>query len=248
MGLQRIVVSPAQIQGTMLSLTAGQQHYLQRVLRLRTGDSFIALDGGGQHWLATLTPEPAQAQLVEAIASAISARPLRPITLAAALPKQGFDEVVRQATELGVQCIVPILSDRTVLRPSPQKHQRWQRIAAEAAEQSERAIVPTVQEPMPWRDWLTQGPAASDRFLCVARNRTAPLITAALSAQKPEILIATGAEGGWTSSEVEAAIAADYLPVSLGQTILRAVTASVIAVGILQAVNELVKIDPQFAS
>ncbi|NJN22885.1 MAG: RsmE family RNA methyltransferase, partial [Leptolyngbya sp. RL_3_1] len=135
MTVQRLVVNPSQIQGNCLTLTAEQWHYLRRVLRLTAGAPFIALDGAGQQWQATLTmTEPLATLMMPIIAAAAPVE----ITLAAALPKQGFDQVVRQVTELGVHRIVPILSDRTLLKPSASKIERWRRIAAEAAEQCEQ--------------------------------------------------------------------------------------------------------------
>lgn len=162
---QRIVVSPEQIQGTTLHLTGEQRHYLGRVLRLGEGDGFIALDGRGGCWLVRWIPQSAQGEVLRSLI--LAAELLVSVVLVAALPKgTGFDEVVRQATELGVTCIVPVISDRTLLHPSPQKLQRWRRLAQEAAEQTERAWVPTIVEPQSlmagldgwrngWRDGLT---------------------------------------------------------------------------------------------
>ncbi|MEM6436606.1 MAG: RsmE family RNA methyltransferase, partial [Cyanobacteria bacterium P01_D01_bin.115] len=116
--MQRVIVSPSQIIDTTLTLTADQQHYLKRVLRLQAGDRFLALDGQGHLWLAALATETTQATLTPVseptTAAAVAAKPH--ITLAACLPKQGFDDVVRQVTELGVDQIVPLLSDRTLPR------------------------------------------------------------------------------------------------------------------------------------
>lgn len=154
--MQRVVVQSDQIQGSTLTLTHDQGHYLQRVLRLGPGGQFLALDGQGRQWIATLGEETGQATLGPVL---VVTRPtLAAITLAVALPKQGFDQVVRQATELGVECIVPIVSDRTLLRPSSQKLQRWQRIATEAAEQCERPTVPQILPPHPWLNWLEHSP------------------------------------------------------------------------------------------
>jgi 16S rRNA (uracil1498-N3)-methyltransferase len=237
--LQRLVVRTTQIEGTCLSLTLEQQRYLKRVLRLRTGDRFLALNGAGAVWVATLGATGDQADLSLApkdIAGTIPAHRAG-ITLAASLPKQGFDEVVRQATELGVERIVPILSDRALLRPSPNKLARWQRIAAEAAEQSERLTVPEVSQPQTWKTWLAVAPN-HQRFLCVARQAVPTLWSVCISVSPT--VVAIGPEGGWTEAEVEAAIAAGYQPVTLGPAILRAVTAAVAALSILQARFEFV--------
>lgn len=232
--MQRVVVDPAQIAAASLTLTVAQRHYLQRVLRLQPGDRFLALNGQGQMWEATLQPDSFQATLQVAQAALPAALPKPKLTLAACLPKQGFDEVVRQATELGVDEIVPLLSDRTVLKPSTHKLQRWRRIAAEAGEQSERLTVPTLREPLTWSQWLTHE-SQDFRLLCITRRSAPALLSVCLSAQFTSLEVAIGPEGGWTDAEVNEAIAQGYQPVTLGSSILRAVTASITALGVLQA-------------
>ena len=233
--MQRVVVDPAQIQTDQLTLTAEQRHYLQRVLRLQAGDRFLALDGQGHLWQAVLQLDARSAKLIEVTPEVSTATFTRSrITLAASLPKQGFDDVVRQVTELGVDEIVPLMSDRTLPRPSANKLQRWRRIAAEAGEQCERLTVPVVREPLAWSSWIAQE-SQDVRLICVARRSAPTLLSVGLASPLPTVEIAIGPEGGWTESEVNQALAQGYQPVSLGSSILRAVTASVVAIGILQA-------------
>lgn len=225
--MQRLIVQPDQIQDDYLTLTADQQHYLHRVLRLATGDRFIALDGHGQQWVATLGEhlELAHLDSMEAVV------PVLPnVTLAIALPKgSGFDDVVRQTTELGVATLQPLITQRTLHQPNPKKLDRWQRIAAEATEQCERPSLPTLQPPTTWADYLRQD-LPPQRWICLARGKSQPLLTIA-QASDPNLgtVIATGPEGGWTDSEIQAALTAGFQPVSLGPTVLRAVTAPLVA-------------------
>ncbi len=254
--LQRLAIAPTQIQASHIVLTSEQQHYLNRVLRLRLGDRFIAMDGQGHWWLSELE-QPAQAQILESIQAQTELSAT--ITLQIALPKgNGMDEVVRQVTELGVACIVPVISDRTLLKPSPQKLERWQRIAQEAAEQSERQIIPSILTPVPFAKMLQAADLPEQRYICVARG-DAPLLWDLLlpdlqkmppdrgrsTRRSATIAIATGPEGGWTPQEVEQAIAAGYQPVSLGRRILRAITAPVVALSWVVAVHES---DPNVAT
>lgn len=236
--LQKLVITPSQFQKEAITLTPQQQHYLSHVLRLQTGDRFIAMDGRGHWWLVKL--ENTEAQILEQI-SVQTELPL-PITLIVALPKgNGFDEVVRCCTELGVTSIVPAISDRTLALPSLQKQQRWQRIAQEAAEQSERQIVPTILAPVPFRTTLLEQ-TTSHRYLCVPRSDClhllAHLSNAAFTKNSDAVTIATGPEGGWTESEIEDAITAGFQLVSLGRRILRAVTAPVVALSLVMATLE----------
>lgn len=266
--LQRLAVTAAQICDRHIDLTPEQQHYLHRVLRLNKGDRFIAIDGCGHWWSAVL--EAQETGLFALITEEISVSGELPVKviLMAALPKgNGFDEVVRQAVELGVASIVPVTSDRTLLKPSSQKVDRWRRIAAEAAEQSERQFVPTVLEPVSF-DLAVKDCVCNYRFICVARgeNRHLSDCLAGLDPPQPplqrgeqevslsppqppevrgeqewgelSIAIAVGPEGGWTEAEVKRAIEFGFEPVSLGRRILRAVTAPMVALSLVGAAFE----------
>ncbi|MEG4043146.1 16S rRNA (uracil(1498)-N(3))-methyltransferase [Microcoleus sp. Pol17_C1] len=252
--LQRLAITAAQICERKIDLTREQQHYLNRVLRLQAGDRFIAMDGRGHWWLAVL--EVRETGLFASIAEEIAVNRELPVevTLMAALPKgNGFDEVVRQATELGVASIVPVTSDRTLLKPSDQKVERWRRIAAEAAEQSERQIVPTILEPVSL-DVAVKDCGQKYRYICVARgdNRhlwdcligsfDPPFVGAVPPCPPPtggeSIVIAVGPEGGWTEAEVKRAIEFGFEAVSLGSRILRAVTAPIAALSLVGAAFE----------
>ncbi|WP_421658768.1 16S rRNA (uracil(1498)-N(3))-methyltransferase [Leptothermofonsia sp. ETS-13] len=241
--MQRLVVDLHQICARRVVLTPEQIHYLGRVLRLRVGDRFVAMDGKGQSWIVKLVEgeaSPFEAELLEAIA--LNTELPIAVTLVMALPKgSGFDEVVRQATELGVTCIAPVISDRTLLHPSPQRLKRWQRIVQEAAEQSERQIVPTLLEPVSFSKHLQDmRDRPSTHYLCVTRSSAPHILTCLLPNTCPplSITIAIGPEGGWTEAEVEQAIATGYQPISLGSRILRAVTAPVVALSLVAAVCE----------
>ncbi len=237
--LQRIAIALSQLQQGQILLTPQQLHYLARVLRLRGGDRFIAMDGMGKWWLAQLEGE--QAQVLEPLV--VETELPVSITLMMALPKgNGFDEVVRYCTELGVTCIAPVLSDRTLLNPSPQKLERWRRIAAEAAEQSERSFVPTILEPVAFITGLSSvksNLSFSQSYICVTREDSAHLKDCLQDKRQSTIVIAIGPEGGWTQTEVENAILAGFQPVSLGRRILRAVTAPIVALSLISAAYEV---------
>jgi 16S rRNA (uracil1498-N3)-methyltransferase len=231
--LQRITIHPQQLQANQLLLTPQQQHYLLRVLRLRDGDKFIVMDGMGKWWLARLQGE--QGEVLEPL-EVKTELPVA-ITLMMALPKgNGFDEIVRCCTELGVTCIAPILSDRTLLNPSHQKLERWQRIASEAAEQSERAVVPTILQPVAFNTAIKET-TATHRYICEARGDY-PHLQQVINKTANEIIIAIGPEGGWTNQELEIAIASGFQPISLGRRILRAVTAPIVAISLIAAYFE----------
>jgi 16S rRNA (uracil1498-N3)-methyltransferase len=238
--LQRLIVSSDQFRGNQIGLTAEQQHYLYRVLRLSAGKQFIALDGQGSQWRVELTDNSTWATLLDPQSPLPGLPPQPPIALAVAIPKgSGLDDLVRQATELGIATLQPLITERTLHRPNPKKLERWQRIAAEATEQSERLLLPTIATPLPWAEFAPQTQGAG-RFICVARGPTPHLLNrlqqhpGALAATP--ITIATGPEGGWTPAEIALAIDCGFEAVSLGSGILRAVTAPLAALAIARAV------------
>ncbi|MGK7900720.1 MAG: 16S rRNA (uracil(1498)-N(3))-methyltransferase [Hormoscilla sp.] len=243
--LQRLVVVQTQLQDDRVCLTDQQQHYLGRVLRLQAGDRLIAMNGQGTWWLCELlTTETAK--IIESIP--VQTELPVAVTLMAALPKgNGFDDVVRCCTELGVSSIIPVVSDRTLLKPSSQKLTRWRRIAAEAAEQSERQILPRILEPVAFTTALSSFTAAASennlltkerKYICVARGDSPHLLDSLQDRSQEKIVIATGPEGGWTEAEVVRAIDSGFQPVSLGRRILRAVTAPIVALSIVAAAWE----------
>lgn len=227
----RIVITPEQKQDNLVVLNPSQQHYLQRVLRMNNSDRIIVMDGQGQSWLAQL--EGNLAHIIEPITTSTEL-PL-PITLITALPKgSGYEDIVRCCTELGVNTFIPVISDRTILKPSPNKVERWRKIATEAAEQSERQIVPQIINPIKFTQAIKQTiNSESDRYICVARGELPTLWSCLTKVLEREIIIATGCEGGWTPEEVEKAIEQGFQPVSLGNRILRAITAPMVAVTIV---------------
>ncbi|MFM6246956.1 MAG: 16S rRNA (uracil(1498)-N(3))-methyltransferase [Dolichospermum sp.] len=234
--LQRITINPQQLQENQLLLTPQQQHYLLRVLRLRDGDQFIAMNGMGKLWLTKL--QGIQGELVETL-EVKTELPVS-ITLMISLPKgNGFDEVIRYCTELGVTCIAPIFSDRSLLNPSSQKLERWRRIASESAEQSERTVIPTIREPVAFKTAINEN-TASHSYICEARGDYPHLKQVINNTNiAKEIIIAIGPEGGWTDQELEMAVKSGFIAISLGRRILRAVTAPIVAISLIAANFEL---------
>lgn len=210
-----------------LNLSGEQRHYLQRVRRLRAGDEFLAFDGSGDLWqlqwqddraiaIVALDPQPRELP--------------QPVRLVVGIPKHGFDDVVRQATELGVAAIEPMFTERTLVKPSANKVRRWQAIAREAAEQCERVYIPTIASPQAWSQRAT-APVEECRCIAVART-DAPALSRSIAARvQTPIAIAIGPEGGWTEAEMTLAHSAGWQAVTLGPRVLRAVTAATFAVG-----------------
>lgn len=236
----RIVIDSEQIQGLQIKLLPPQNHYLRRVVRLNSGQNFVAMDGKGNSWHTRLTNTGAE------IITALSENRELPIavTLIVGLPKgNAFEDVIRCTTELGVNQILPVLGDRTLLKPSANKLQRWRKIAREATEQCERQIIPYIADPLPFFSAITAiNKLNCPCYLAVARNQPLSLFSRLENDMSDnlcgQIVIGTGSEGGWTTKEVETAIAYNFQPVSLGKRILRAVTAPIMAMSLVSAIYD----------
>ena len=233
--MYRLVVRPEQIASQQISLDRQQWHYISKVLRFSNGDRFIALDGIGNAWQVEIADKAAK------ILKPLEIETELPFTLSlvTALPKgNGYEQILRCCTELGVSNFIPVISDRTIVKPKANKLDRWRKIVTEAAEQSERQIVPSVSAPLKFSDAIAPLQSCDRKYICVARGNIPTFYSARPQQVQGEIVIATGCEGGWTENEVQAAIDLGFKPVSLGRRILRAVTAPITACSIVAALEE----------
>ena len=222
----------------VLVLSSEQSHYLSRVLRYRSGDRFTVVDGMGHLWEAELQASD-RAQLRQPLLQPLlsTPQPQPRLVLAAAVVKRDFDLVVRMAVELGVDRLVPLLCDHTAVQ-GQLRHERWQTIAAEAAEQCERLWLPQIEPAMPVKALLAKPSANCLALWATTRQQQLPALAEALSSGTPapqEVWLACGPEGGWSAAEEQQAKSNGWKPVQLGPTILRSSTACVAGMSLLSS-------------
>ncbi len=151
------------------------------------------------------------------------------------MPKgSGFDELIRPLTELGVASLTPLLT--VYSQTGRARLERWQTLAQEAAEQSERVVIPTIHPPQQWSEWLSH--QQQPWFLAAARAEAPHLLTALAQVQATSYTIAIGPEGGWSDAELDAAQAQQAQLVSLGRRVLRTLTAPLAAASLLAGYQE----------
>jgi 16S rRNA (uracil1498-N3)-methyltransferase len=195
------------------------------VLRLTTGEKIIVFNGDGYDYTV---------DLVEVKKSGITGiithkeknnrEPLNTVTLfLAILKKENFELVVQKATECGVTRIVPLLTTRTVKQSL--HRERLQIIAKEAAEQSGRACIPEIDQPLSFESALTQFPLFDEIFFFDTNSTTSPL----LNNDSNNKALFVGPEGGFTKEECAQALAQGAKLASLGKRTLRAETAAIVA-------------------
>jgi 16S rRNA (uracil1498-N3)-methyltransferase len=219
--LHRFFVEPAEMAGERFPLPAGIAHQVSRVLRLGDGDRLVLLDGrGGQ---ATVRLEGG-ACVVEERGPA-GGEPAHRLTVWQALLRgDHLEPVIRHGTEVGVAAFRPFVSERCVARDlSPRKLERLRTVAREAAEQSERGLVPEVAAPVPFSDAV-----ASASVLLLERTEGPRL-----SEIEAPGSVVIGPEGGFTPDEVAAAERAGLALAGLGPRILRSETVAVGAAAVI---------------
>jgi len=166
----------------------------------------------------------------------------RVILCAALIKFDRFEWIVEKATELGVSEIVPVetaRSERGLERAAHKRLERWRRIALEASQQSRRARLPQVREPISFHSALVQPTSCR---IALDEEEDGALIVAALPrelAPEDSIALLTGPEGGWTDRERAALGEAGWRRVWLGPLILRAETAAIAAVAIASQISAM---------
>ena len=227
----RFFVSPEELAGEQLVL-ADENAQHAKVLRLKAGEQVLVCDGEGQECLCEITDSSFTLQILERRASTTEAAVQ--VSVYMAFPKADkLEHVIQKATELGAYEIVAFPSGRCVSRPDEKslkkKLERWQKIAASAAEQSGRGRIPQVLVLGSYKEALERA-AQADKALMFYENEHAVTLRMALEAGEwKTVSLLTGPEGGLEEKEVEQARAAGLEVCTLGSGILRCETAPLCA-------------------
>src|SRR6266446_1689258 len=241
MGIHRVCVPPDTLVQPTITLPSSVAHYVMHVLRLRVGDEITAFDGTGQECLVRLTSVCATQVQGERVAwlSTIRLAP-KACILGQALPKgTKMDLIVEKCSELGLTTLVPLYTDRTVVREVPErlpgKMERWQRIAAAAARQCGRRTCLDIQLPMAFGDFCGRYRSAPVKLVCWEEERHHGMrqIFEKFTGESP-IVVVIGPEGGLTVHEVERAREHGFTTVGLGPYLLRTETAAIVLMGIVR--------------
>ena len=239
--MHRLLVESAELSQESPALSRDALHHL-KVLRLKDGEAVELFDGRGRargyHY------DSASGCLRADAGSTVRsfANPAVPLTLFACVTKGSrWDWTIEKATELGVTRIVPVISDRTIVRiPRAEraaKRERWQRIAEDAARQSDAVWLPEICEAADFADTLPMVKACTCYIGALTDPPPRPLLEAlpdAASRSTTGLGIYVGPEGDFTSAELQALLAI-ATPVSFGPTVLRAETAAIFGVSVLAA-------------
>lgn len=228
-----------------VTISGGDARHLAYSLRAKRGDRLTAVDGSGNCAVIELvdfSTETIKARRIGELQKVVAERK---IILADCLPKQNrFDNIIEKATELGVDRIEPLISERTIARPGgvreKSKLERWARIAKESAEQCARDTIPIIGNIRTLEDWLKEiTPLAEDTLLlfCWEAERDVTVrevLREYRAAGGEKIIVLIGPEGGFSEREVISIHRIGGVSVTLGKRILKTDTA---AISVLAMIN-----------
>ncbi len=252
--MQRCYIKPENWRnGSSLELDATEQHHLCHVLRLAAGTPVMAFDGEGREAETRLryndAEQAAYLEIQHMHATQKQTGQMEWILVPAIIKGSRMDSLIEKATELGATCIMPIQTARSVVRlnthQASNKVARWKRIAISAAKQCGTPQLPHI-EPVTHLQHALQRLQEQNTPILLGSLQGSPKPIASvgrayLAKHVPALAILTGPEGDFTDAEYTLTAEAGCIPVSLGNLTLRAETATIYALSVLQALHQEMK-------
>lgn len=221
------------------ALTGDEARHLAQVLRVRAGDSVVVFDGRGRRAAAEVL-DVSRDRVALRLGPAHSPTPPAPrITLAQAIPKgKTMDLIVRKSVELGVAAVAPLVTQHTIVNPGDGKADKWRRAALEACKQCGQDTLPEIAETTAFAPWLAAlAPPAPGELRIIASLAPGAKPLRPLLREHPAtttVTLLVGPEGDFAPGETTAALAAGFLPATLGAIVLRVETATLFCLSALR--------------
>jgi 16S rRNA (uracil1498-N3)-methyltransferase len=219
-----------------INLEEETSHHLYQVLRLRAGDEVVLFSGDGEEYQATLV-QVGKKRAEAKIGSSLRHEPESPLALHLLLGisrSERMDFAIQKATELGINRITPILSERCVVKLNEKKSAsrvtHWQRVVVNACEQSGRCRIPVIDKPTKYEEALSHDDATTSILL----DHRSQFTLHQIKPPKDKLSILIGPEGGLTHWERQFAIQSGFLGVRLGPRIMRTETAPLATIAAVQ--------------
>lgn len=234
--MPRIFLPVQDIKPGLLSVTGENARYLTTVLRCRSGDAVTVCDSKCKSYPGKIIRAGRKEITVEITGPGRNPEtesPLRITLLQGLLKGDKMDLVIQKATELGVTEIIPVVTERSQVRET-RKLSRWQKIAQEASRQAGRVYVPVIHNPTALKSMLRRPPVADRGVMFWEQEGERLSAVIRRFRQNRAIELFTGPEGGFSAQEVKAAEENGFSVATLGKRTLRAETAAIVALGIVQ--------------
>lgn len=230
--MHRFFIKQENIAGENIIIAGEDVQHISKVLRLKEGDKIVLCDQQGTDYnvaIESISKQSVKTAIVDSEPS--KGEPSIEVVLYQGIPKSAkMDLIIQKCTELGITRIVPVTTINTVVKLESEKDEakkimRWTKIAEEAAKQSKRGIIPTIEMPMTFEAAI-QDSKKLDLALIPYELEQDTSVKSALSAKKSKSIgFFVGPEGGFDFSEIEKAKLNGIIPVTLGSRILRTETA-----------------------
>ncbi|MCX7974822.1 MAG: 16S rRNA (uracil(1498)-N(3))-methyltransferase [Candidatus Aminicenantes bacterium] len=242
MTIHHFFLNSETISSAQVFLYGQEHHHLARVLRLKEGERIRLFNGKGEIFSGRIEKIERNKTLVRLEERLEPERINVFITVAqACLKSRVMDWVIAKMAELRVSKIIPLITQRTVVRfeeGDRKRIKRWQRLALEAAKQSQSSFIPEITSPQELEKVIRFCSEEKKYFLSEHEGELLKdiLLIEFKDVSKPKpssIIICVGPEGGWTKTEEELLVKNSFQPISLGQKIYRAETALLIVTSIL---------------
>lgn len=218
-----------------------QLHHLRDVLRIRQGERIAVFERSGNEYLAVVVEIDSNRAKLEIKEKRPPADPGIQITVACAIPKKvKMDEIIDKLTQLGVACIIPLQTERVIVKLDSQKKlqrfQRWEKIALSALKQSQRSKFVLIKPVTDFKEVIANAQDFDLKLIPTleAERKTLKNIFSRTDKQFKKIIVLIGPEGDFSAREITLAKEAGFLPVSLGQGVLRVDTAAIATVSFIK--------------
>ena len=209
-------------------LEGDEAKHLAQVLRIQPDDWITVFDGMGNYAEAkVLSVSKQRIDLMLDLAES-KETPLPEITLVQAIPKgKNMDWIVQKAVELGISRIQPLITRHTIVSPGGEKAEKWRRTALEACKQCAQFTIPSIADPLSFDEWIAVDDPSQLRIIAsLAENPQNFRETLAAHPDLKSVSILIGPEGDFSPEETDSALAAGFIPVTLGDLVLRVETAT----------------------
>lgn len=228
------------VQGNTADIADAEQlHHIRDVLRLKVNDEVVIFDGAGHEYDGVITAIGRKKIELKLTPLNVPRMQNIKLTIACAIPKSSrMDDIIDYLTQLGVERIIPMRTERVVVKLNDAnmetKLKRWQKIAQSAARQCQRSSIPVISPVTDVKDVISNSQVFDLKLIPHLSGKRTLIKDVLAKSKTKNTIVLIGPEGDFTPEEVEIALHNGFIPVSLGDTVLRVATAAIAVTGYIR--------------